>query len=334
MLSDEVVEFAEWVKPPSGRLEEGQAKAYSALAQEITEAQRYALSREAVFLIHSVSEMTAPKVLAALKICRMPFPSMWVEFVFRDRQDYFQTLGCHDEIPDGTSAPSRLGFLLQQLDDTGRQIEVTLVWNHRSDAGPTIGALALAINMSDDVSIDPAAVTLLHEALSERAAELPRELRDPKHRDQWLEVESRMNPSMCRFMLPTWRRIIAKGKAETTAALADAGYDIKAEWKFVIGLLLVLNSRNVVEPSEEHTFEKLNKARTRNHKIPLLSYRNLRLSLSHVQRNRMGKPGIADLMKHLVSGHWKVRRTGIFWWSPHVRGNRGEVVNRTRIVKG
>jgi hypothetical protein len=38
-------------------------------------------------------------------------------------------------------------------------------------------------------------------------------------------------------------------------------------------------------------------------------------------------------MAHLVRGHFKVRRTGLFWWSPHVRGKGEAPVGQTYIVK-
>lgn len=321
MLSDEVVEFAAVAKDTRQGYGEEQAQAYRELAAQISAAQRYALSREAAFLIHSVAQMNAPQVLAALKICRMPFPLMWVEMAFRDRQDYFATIGYTVDPYERSLPPSRLGYLIQQTDEAGQIIDVTLAWKHKHATGPSIGGLSMSINMTERPCIFDA----------QGRGEKPF-LGDPKHANQWREIESRIIPELCRFMLPTWH-LVGNNEVETERLMKDALYDLKAEWRFVVGLLLVLNSRNVVAPSEKQEFVKLNKARARNGKPPMLSYRTLNLSLSHVQRNRMGKPGITDLLKHLVSGHWKVRRTGIFWWSPHVRGTRGEIVNRTRMVK-
>jgi hypothetical protein len=67
---------------------------------------------------------------------------------------------------------------------------------------------------------------------------------------------------------------------------------------------------------------KLNASRTRRRKPPLLPYSITMLKLSKA-RERVGTSNAVDsriARQHLVRGHFKVRKSGIYWWHHFVRG--------------
>jgi hypothetical protein len=99
--------------------------------------------------------------------------------------------------------------------------------------------------------------------------------------------------------------------------------DLLSEWRFVLALLTMLNSRNIFDIAPAQDLTKLNKSRGRTGKPPLLVTRTVHLSMSKVQKNRLEAGGSRNVMAHLVKGHFKIRSTGLFWWTPHVRGNIG-----------
>jgi hypothetical protein len=55
--------------------------------------------------------------------------------------------------------------------------------------------------------------------------------------------------------------------------------------------------------------------------------------LSRIQRNRIGSDNPIDIQAHPVRGHWKLRSTGLFWWSPFIRGT-GSVRSKPYLVRG
>lgn len=113
-------------------------------------------------------------------------------------------------------------------------------------------------------------------------------------------------------------------------------YDLGAEWRFSVALLTLLNSKNCVEYSEVKEFSKINKIRTKKKQPQLLSHQIVSLSLSKVQKNRMKNMGMTtkeEMRAHLVRGHYKLRKSGLYWWSSHIRGSEGVIDTREYRVK-
>lgn len=87
--------------------------------------------------------------------------------------------------------------------------------------------------------------------------------------------------------------------------------------------LATLNSRNLIE-AESSDLERLNRRREKSNKPPLFEYKTLRIKRDI--RRMMREAKAADIEEgigvraHWRRGHFKVRKTGVFWWSPHMAG--------------
>lgn len=91
---------------------------------------------------------------------------------------------------------------------------------------------------------------------------------------------------------------------------------------FLRGLLVCLNSRNLLATGAPENVDKLNRARARTGKPPRVSFSRVKVNLSAVMRRKTEAASRAGNMRaHLVAGHFKVRKSGVFWWSPFVRGD-------------
>jgi hypothetical protein len=97
----------------------------------------------------------------------------------------------------------------------------------------------------------------------------------------------------------------------------------------LVCVLLLLNSRNAVEIGPEADLSRLNRARAKSRKTQLLPLRPVILDITRRQRAAR-LAGIRttpdEIRSALVAGHFKCRRTGVFWWSAHIRqgcGDRG-----------
>jgi hypothetical protein len=92
---------------------------------------------------------------------------------------------------------------------------------------------------------------------------------------------------------------------------------------------LLLNARNeVVTVDAGPDMERINKKRRRKGKPDLFTSLSVRIDLSRrirVIHRRGGAPNHTAMAEHWVRGHFKIRKTGVFWWSPFARGNPGEV---------
>jgi hypothetical protein len=116
---------------------------------------------------------------------------------------------------------------------------------------------------------------------------------------------------------------------ELTNLLLKWEADMQGEGGWVQCLLAMLNSRN---PVVEHTpidLTKLNKARRKSGKAEFLPYAKTRLTMSRSQQRIARAHGLdrETARQHLVRGHFKIRKTGVYWWAPFLRGDarKGEV---------
>ena len=104
----------------------------------------------------------------------------------------------------------------------------------------------------------------------------------------------------------------------------------------LVAILLLLNSRNATETGPELDLRAINRARTRKGDPPLLPLRPVILDITRRLRaaRRAGiSDAPSDIRAALVRGHFKVRKSGVFWWSPHVRGNVGDISGRDYLVR-
>lgn len=104
----------------------------------------------------------------------------------------------------------------------------------------------------------------------------------------------------------------------------------------LVAILLLLNSRNATETGPEPDLRAINRARTRKGDPPLLPLRPVILDITRRLRaaRRAGiSDAPSDIRAALVRGHFKVRKSGVFWWSPHIRGNVGEISGRDYLVR-
>jgi len=316
-------------------------QAYTAYGKKVEQAQRFVLNRDAVMTIHSISESSPKKFLQALKICRLPFPSMWVEFAFKDRYDWMQdgiSRGMIVKAHDEASPPSRLGFLMEQIDEAGRIIHVIPCWTHPEHKMVSICHLALVINTNDgDFRIDEDFESQIRERLREKKDKVFHNwINDEEELEASFRLEARINETIPEIFENLWARIIKNAPQKDVTHLFDlARYDLMAEWRFTLALLTVLNSRNVIEIGEESDMSKINKVRARKNVAPLMSYREIKLNMSRIQKRRLGESyGHRNLQSHLVKGHWKLRSSGLYWWNPFVRGTIGTPPQTTTLVKG
>jgi len=235
---------------------------------------------------------------------------------------------------EDTEPPSRLGLYMEALDKEGRDILIHPAWSHH-DGSVSICHLTFRINTGE---AGPPSEEDRARVLAELERAPPPWAKDPAELEAAIQMEARVKHEVPPYLMPTWEDLERTlGRTPKLENLIDlARHDLLAEFQFALGLLTTLNSRNVIQYGPSVSYEKLNKARAKQKKPPLLDHREIRLNLSKVQRNRLGEGGgggSADLHAHLVRGHFKLRKTGLYWWSPFVRGSRGEVPKtRTYVV--
>jgi len=155
--------------------------------------------------------------------------------------------------------------------------------------------------------------------------------KDDREIEALLALDRHMLPGLAPHSLGIAARILSAAKTQEDARHFCMKWeaDMQGEGTWVQCLLAMLNSKNPVVEHAQVDLTKLNKARRKSGKAPFLGYAKTRLKMSRVQANIARANGIdrETARQHLVRGHFKIRATGVFWWSPFLRGDarKGEV---------
>lgn len=118
--------------------------------------------------------------------------------------------------------------------------------------------------------------------------------------------------------------------------------DVHEEVAIGLRALALINARNVNVVQIVEAPYKLNAKRMKNKKAPFFSYHTLSVFLdpsrSHRKLQLQDAQRISSMWAssrlHQVAGHFKIRRTGMFWWNPHFRGAaENGVITSEHVVK-
>jgi hypothetical protein len=109
--------------------------------------------------------------------------------------------------------------------------------------------------------------------------------------------------------------------------------DIEGEPPMVETVIAMMNSRNAIV-TRPVDLSGLNRARAKKRRPLFLTYRTTHLRLSQAQTRafRAGLLSKEDAGRHRVRGHFKIRRTGVYWWSPFFRGDPAKPIKRQEYV--
>ena len=98
-------------------------------------------------------------------------------------------------------------------------------------------------------------------------------------------------------------------------------------------LVIMMNTKNATTQVQVLSPEKLNKSRAKKGKYKYSGYTNIELLTGEqFYKNSTGKTG-SSKSRHLVRGHMKKRKTGLYWWEPHMAGGGDELKRKAYIVK-
>ena len=294
---------------------------------------RYALARATKFELGSdfaaaadalSNDFTA--VEKALPFCRLPFPLTWIE-VAQQHRPHFARAPTH--MPAVQRAPLRVGFLLHATNEELSEFDAFQFWELREMPGR---GQASHLSMHYDPKM------LMPKYPDEGIlGNQPNEyiFVDPGVAPGWskasLHVRARLvacvQPGTAPYIDPVLGAAIAL--ADTTPQgryIFEAGVcDWSGESMFVLAALALMNTVNVTEVKRVDK-TKLNARRAKERKPPFAEHSVLTIH-PRIREHMVGKPdahGHRELTGHLVRGHFKVRRTGVFFWHPHARGKRKE----------
>jgi len=254
---------------------------FSVTQEKIRAAQKFALAPDFALAADGLTDNYAELERIA-PFCRLPYRLCWFEFAQADRA-HWRAAPLH--YPGLQSSPLRVGFLAEALRDDLACWRATLFWS---------------LNNPVHHSLNASPMVTIYDTAKSMGAEKLASLVD----FDFAEFDCGIPDSIA---------------AEYYGKLARS--DWAGEVRYLFAVLGLLNARNVAE-AETVSYERLNRSRAKAKKPPLSTHTLLKIRSVH-RRSLTGKGSgaTAETRAHFVRGHFKTRKTGIFFWRPYMRGD-------------
>lgn len=281
---------------------------------------RYVLSDELTRLCAALAYSKGAHTLSCADLMHVPAECLWVEWAYAPWRRKLDRYG-FPPAKDAFGNYGRRGAMLRASRD-GRRGQVRTFWT----TGET----------DFDVLASPMLASFDFDALGRigGAAAAPRNLRvanGPGDEDSTLRrcFEFEFERSWADYYARAQVSAAARTKIEEDS-LSTIALDIPV----LLAFFLLLNTRTGL-PQQASRLERLNRARGRDGKAPLLDHVEVSAPFPAgyvFARTDSSPSGRRRPRLHHVRGHLVRRRNELFWRVPHLRGDAGSGVLKTRTV--
>lgn len=311
-LADHIIEEHELIH--------GLGPGHTRLTADLNSAQRFQLSDEFAAAADQIMQSPTETLIKSFQLSRLPFKSCWIETRFAARQAFTNGRDLGEMYRRDIST---VGILIKAEDDQGLRWRCHLGWRF-STGECSLSVLGQIFDMREF----PERYQILSRSNYENGKRTPAEV------DSLMDIESRATPFLSDYHLEFYS-LAGRRHSDALTEMTKLGLgDWMGEMIFWVTAVALMNSRNVtvIEPGPD--LSKIAKARRKRGRHEPLSYTVCKIApriLTKYAASPDSQPG--NLRAHFVIGHFKRRRSGIHWWSPHVRGTAqiGEV-SKTYLV--
>jgi hypothetical protein len=284
---------------------------------------RFVLTDELTRLCTALAYSKGARQLACADLLRIPAERIWIEWCEAAWLAELQRYGFNHPArsPEGLG---RRGALIRASRD-GRSGLIRTFWTvGDNDADVLASSVEAYFDLDAAEGMEPAAPDDMHPPLRsipngiKRAPEILRRYFRYRYERSWAQYYERAR-------LPT----------PSEAALAHHALGtIAIDVPMMLAFFLLLSTRDGL-PRRIQTLDKLNRARARTGKMPLLDHIEVCAPMLHEPDASGGEDSLVGRRAprlHHVRGHLVRRGSQLFWRVPHLRGSARSGVVRTRTV--
>lgn len=314
------------------------------IRRKVDKAGIYVLDEQACAMAANVSLTKPTSIIASLPFVKLPSAYTWLEIDNLAIRRATAALGSPNLKTNNAAVEIvRSAFLMyMEIDDAKGRKDLVIEYIHKDkpysgrmsdgrdavlDLAPVIGRFSLADTdeftpvdfpaLPRDTSIPTAGKVRQHLNWLEK---------DPAEAAAWQEIynrfEWRPHPDL-RLLARSFASLM--GEPKVAMVEADQGDELRRMFiTQILSALILLNCRNAVVEERVPAPERLNKKRLKLKRAPIPEYRTVKVHLSGAARRAWSERGLSSSQVRdgaFVIGHFKVRKSGIFWWGFHMRGH-------------
>lgn len=264
---------------------------FESFRRDMMRAERFDLSPQFAAAVDSIANDNPEAFTRAKNLIRPPYPTTWWEVAagFRVRH----RLSEKSAVANGNGYEThRVGVLMQQTSSLDQAFVMHLFYSRRERGATLVSAslLSMVADFRDGVPV------IRTNDGAETIGLIP-------------------NPYLS--------GIFREAVKEQRNIRSTINGDWAGEPQFWATVLMLLNSRNLAY-SESLPADKRHRRLREAGLAPPTTFRVCKLDMSRLARGGSGSSdGIASVRAHFVRGHFKVRKSGVYWWRPFVRGDVG-----------
>lgn len=309
----------------------------SGVVQQLLDSGRFVLDDNSTRAMTRLSMMKPSKIVAAKEFLRLPFDSLWIEYPEPVRDEVMRDGGWNIHDVNSASA-EKAGFLIW---NDPKSFDHVYIWYLYSSSSSEIKrSWGVDFNWTPFVARINTSMDNLEQGLVDRHLQnLKDGARDLKPGDGlYYEVRNKTEElaaaaiiaasydvHLCPLVekLPFIQDLVRdRYKEHNREYIKQCIASVQDHVYIALASVLLLNcksgfTREEVAPEQESStkIQVGNKyKRAANQKYTILRMR--------IPKGAMGTGSVEETKRaaHWVMGHPKVRKTGVFWWSPHIRG--------------
>lgn len=289
--------------------------------------ERYVLDNEVAGAALAVAETRDTSLEKLIPHIRVPHRKLWIEFDERGRHDVAAVAGTY--FPHDYSFFPKFTAVMIEAQPCGRRGIMEFCYLDPESAAKLYN-VAFEFNLDDPDYNLSGLKDLGRYALPLQLHPLGKSIAGKEIRT-YMEYLRAHQGMRCRG-----RQTVAQTMREMYDRIRNI-QDIVGEIRFVIAILGMISMRNgikteiaALEPTKGAGSGSLGRRiETQNATEPRML--KMTMSLSHKPERHGSKGGSVQSAagRHWVCGHFKVRKTGIYWWSPHRRGDSAKDLTET-----
>lgn len=313
------------------------------LKSRIADSVRHVLSPEATAMAAQVGLSKPSTVLSALKFAKPPFERTWIELDLRHMRAALGELGSPNVKTPGSIEFRRMGYLIERRDYGFEMTAITEQVDPHSGQVVIDACMAtVQVDVRPDLDLGdvaPASGRIHPEAKGRVREHLRIVSQNPSEASAYAELAMRAAGSgpapgsswvslgiVMAIGTERFRQVNAANRAEIGAKAIAV----------ILPALILMACKNAVQTVERPAEPKLDKARAKRGKPPIPAMRDVITRFTSLKTGAQGAERAAlaasQRMTALVGGHFKSRKTGVWWWSEHARRGRGEP-RRDRTIR-
>lgn len=288
------------------------------LFQALVRAQKFSFEGRTIEAAVSIAERQPENLLDCLPWARLPFNETWIEYAMP------QSI-VKNTVPSGKPVVHKIGLLYTCKEPANQAGVINVFYKNSTLQIVTMSAYHLLFDWTGAFGLRAEQATLFRKSAIELSTQYGTFASEHYSNVKSQDAAVRLHLDIYGAHLdsaidPTENGWDGFSNQELLEYLDQDRDNVMSNIGMSLACILLINCRSGVVV-EDVNVKHINKGRLQRRYRPYFEHKTVTLEIFKTKKIQRADGNRADSRAHWVMGHFKRRSTGVFWWSPHVRGD-------------